>query len=213
MPYKFFLLLVSLMIAIENSDTNASDADEPSIDACAMKDCKSLHKAAKGTSVTHSSSSTPEEDSLSDPEFERLIQLPIGDLNEMGEGEIKSLGMPTLENLYWESTSKHLREEPAKKAALCRIAAIGGYPVALGEYANMLFSGRGVLRNPRESLNWYLKSAQAENEESITFLQRLLEEKTIFSDFNVTDVSEHAAITSSIEEAYEKLQSRWEMEE
>jgi hypothetical protein len=164
------------------------------------------------TSDTRSSSISLEEDSLPNVEFDRLIQLSSHDLNAMGKIEIGSIPFSTLENLYLESISRHLKGDIAKKAALCRIAAIGGYPIAYSEYANMLFAGRGVKIDPREALVWYLKSVQNGNEESITFLYRLLKEDTIFADFNVTDISEQTALMSSIEDAYGKLESRWEQE-
>lgn len=208
MTFWSSLFLFLLTFAIQSPNTNASGPQVFFHSCAGGEDCK-----PRTTSGSRSSASTPETEAVSDPEFEKLAQLSADGLNSMKEDGIRVLGKATLENLYWESTRKDLREDPAKKAALCRIAAIGGYPAAIGEYANMLFAGRGVPQNQREALNWYLKSAQAENEESITFLDRLLKEGTFFSDFNITDASEHAAITSSIEEAYERLQSRWEMEE
>lgn len=153
-----------------------------------------------------------ERDSLNG-QFQRLIKLSADALDSLGDDDIRSLDKSTIENFYWASTSEHLREEPSRVAALCRIAAIGDYPSALGHYANILFAGRGVTQHPREALTWYLKSAQAGDENTITFLNRLLKEGTLFTDFNVTEASEQAEITRGIEEAYRKLGRKWDRDE
>ena len=208
MAYWFYVL--SLVLVIQNPNVNASDSDVSINSYVGGDECKSCHKKSNGSSDTRSFTASPEEEAVSDPEFEKLIHLSPEALNSISEKKIMVLAVSTLENLYWERSNKHLREDPAKVAALCRIAAIGNYLPALGEYGNILYAGRGVLQNQREALTWYLKSAQAGDEETITFLDRLLREETLFDDFKVTEVSEHAKIRSIIEEAYSKLQSHWE---
>ena len=74
----------------------------------------------------------------------------------MSIDDIHLLSLPVLENIYLAMLDKNLKYNEVRKAGLCRIAAIGGYSVAISEYANMLFAGRGVVQNKREALNYYL---------------------------------------------------------
>lgn len=137
-----------------------------------------------------------------------IMSLSTDDLQNMENDEIRLVAFSQLENIYLAAFDYKIKSDPVRKAALCRIAAIGDYPPAVNEYANMLFAGRGVLQNKREALNYYLKSLEQKHEASITFLFKLLKEETLINDFNVL-VCEYDAIRRQVQDAYSNLERSW----